>query len=160
MYTFAAFWPRAGAWVLDLLFVALLAVIPAMLLGFGLGYAVSSSQDEATTIFEEDEQDDNVALAAAGGAILAYTAVYATYFTIANGRGGGWGKRILGLRILRQRDGVSPGYGTGFLRMLIPAVFWSFISLLWLLDNLWCIWDSQKQCWHDKIAGTIVVVAR
>jgi uncharacterized RDD family membrane protein YckC len=25
------------------------------------------------------------------------------------------------------------------------------------LGFLWMIWDSNKQTWHDKIAGTVVV---
>lgn len=24
---------------------------------------------------------------------------------------------------------------------------------------LWCLWDAKKQCWHDKIADTVVVQA-
>ncbi len=31
------------------------------------------------------------------------------------------------------------------------------ISLASLLDDLWMLWDKQKQTLHDKIAGTIVV---
>jgi len=25
------------------------------------------------------------------------------------------------------------------------------------LGFLWCIWDSEQQTWHDKVAGTVVV---
>jgi uncharacterized RDD family membrane protein YckC len=163
LYTLVGFWPRAGAWLLDTLFVALLAIVPALLLGAGLAYAVSASQAEPQSVFEEDDQEGDVVLAALAGGLIGFYAVYLSYYTIANGRGGGWGKRIVGLRILRQRDGELPGYGTGFLRTVAPAMF-GFVplvgSLLQLLNYLWCIWDSQKQCWHDKVAGTLVVVAR
>ena len=27
----------------------------------------------------------------------------------------------------------------------------------WILDVLWPLWDSQKQCLHDKIASTVVL---
>jgi uncharacterized RDD family membrane protein YckC len=163
LFTLAGFWPRFGAWILDFLFVALLSVVPAVLLGAGLAYAVSSSQEEPQSVFEEDDQEGDVVLAAVAGGVIGYYAVYIVYFTVGNGRGGAWGKRILGLRILRQRDGQLPGYGSGFLRTIAPAMF-GFVpflgSVLQLLNYLWCIWDGQKQCWHDKVAGTLVVVAR
>ncbi|MBI5289209.1 MAG: RDD family protein [Chloroflexi bacterium] len=62
--------------------------------------------------------------------------------------------------MLRERDGSAPGYGTGFIRAFVSLALWIFISILWLLDKLWCIWDRQKQTWHDKIAGTVVVAVR
>jgi uncharacterized RDD family membrane protein YckC len=163
VYTLAAFWPRAGAWLLDLLFATLLAAIPGVILAIVLAFAVANSQEEPRTVFEEQDQEDDVALAAVGGFLLGYYPVYLAYFTIANAKGGGWGKRIVGLRILRHRDGAQPGYGTGFLRTIAPTLIGLVPlvgSILQLLDYLWCIWDGQKQTWHDKIAGTIVVVAR
>jgi uncharacterized RDD family membrane protein YckC len=160
LYTLAAFWPRFGAWVLDILFAALLALVPAVMIGAGLAFLVNSAQDEPGTVFEEDQQQEDVVVAAVIGGMLGYGGAYLAYFTVANGRGGGWGKRIMGLRIIRQRDGQTAGYGSGFIRALIPVLFWLFISVLWLLDHLWCVWDSQKQCWHDKVAGTLVVVTR
>jgi len=33
------------------------------------------------------------------------------------------------------------------------------ISLASLVDDLWMLWDKQKQTLHDKIASTIVVKA-
>jgi uncharacterized RDD family membrane protein YckC len=26
-----------------------------------------------------------------------------------------------------------------------------------MLDPLWCVWDNNRQCLHDKAVGTIVV---
>jgi hypothetical protein len=26
-----------------------------------------------------------------------------------------------------------------------------------LLDVLWCLWDEERQCLHDKVASTVVV---
>jgi uncharacterized RDD family membrane protein YckC len=156
VFTYAAFWPRFGAWLLDLLFSLLIAAIPAVILAVVLALAVSSSQEEAFTSFEEDQQNEDIALAAVGGAVLGYFPVYLAYHTIANAKGGGWGKRIVGLRVLRERDGELPGYGTGFLRIFITMVMGA-VNLVQLLDYLWCIWDAQKQTWHDKISGTVVV---
>ena len=163
MYTLAAFWPRAGAWLLDLLFSTLLGAIPGVILAIVLALAVASSQDEAFTQAQEDQNNENIAIAAIAGFALGFYPVQLAYYTIANAKGGGWGKRIVGLRILRQRDGALPGYGTGFLRTIAPSLIGLVPLVSYILvplNYLWCIWDSQKQCWHDKMAGTIVVVAR
>jgi len=29
--------------------------------------------------------------------------------------------------------------------------------VVFLLGYLWMLWDSEKQCWHDKFAGDVVV---
>ena len=155
-FTYAAFWPRFGAWLLDSLFSTLLAAIPGVALAVVLGLAVAANQEEPVSRFEEDNQDGNIALAAFGGFLLGYLPVYFGYHTIANAKGGGWGKRIVGLRVLKETTGENPGYGTGFLRIFITRLI-GFISIISLLDHLWCIWDRQKQTWHDKIAGTVVV---
>jgi uncharacterized RDD family membrane protein YckC len=31
------------------------------------------------------------------------------------------------------------------------------VSVLGLLDVLWCLWDGERQCLHDKVASTVVV---
>jgi uncharacterized RDD family membrane protein YckC/ribosomal protein L40E len=161
--TYAAFWPRAGAYLLDTLFATLLAAIPGVLLAILVGVLVAANQEEVATPVQEQDQEGELVLAIVGGFLLGYLPVYLAYFTIANAKGGGWGKRIVGLRILRARDGVLPGYGTGLLRTILPSLIGAVPfagSILQLLNYLWCIWDSQKQTWHDKIAGTVVVVAK
>lgn len=162
MYMFAAFWPRVGAWLLDFLFASLFALIPGILAAAALGLWVDSTHEELSVFDVEgqNQQDEELGYAIGGGFMLGYVPIYVLYKTIANAKGGGWGKRIAGLRTLRERDGALPGYGTGFLRTIFPVVLALTVLFLWALDKLWCIWDGRKQTWHDKIAGTIVVVAR
>jgi uncharacterized RDD family membrane protein YckC len=31
------------------------------------------------------------------------------------------------------------------------------ISWLGIINSLWCLWDPDRQCLHDKVADTIVV---
>ena len=52
-------------------------------------------------------------------------------------------------------DGGPVGIGKGLIRALVAYVsgFALGIGLLWM------IWDSKKQTWHDKAAGTVVVAA-
>jgi uncharacterized RDD family membrane protein YckC len=33
----------------------------------------------------------------------------------------------------------------------------NLVSVLGLLDVLWCLWDGECQCLHDKVASTVVV---
>jgi uncharacterized RDD family membrane protein YckC len=36
----------------------------------------------------------------------------------------------------------------------------SMMSWLGLLDSLWCLWDENCQCVHDKVADTVVITDR
>jgi uncharacterized RDD family membrane protein YckC len=63
------------------------------------------------------------------------------------------GKRALNIRVVRFQDGGPLGYGTAALRYVCR-----FLSTIpCLLGYFWMLWDPQKQTWHDKLAGTVVV---
>jgi uncharacterized RDD family membrane protein YckC len=63
------------------------------------------------------------------------------------------GMILLGLRVARETDGASPGLARSILRYV--GYFVSQIPLF--LGFIWVAFDSRKQGWHDKIAGTVVV---
>ena len=63
------------------------------------------------------------------------------------------GKRVLDIRVIDYATGGSLGYGKAFLRWIGRIVS----GAICLLGYLWMIWDKEKQTWHDKIAGTVVV---
>ena len=65
------------------------------------------------------------------------------------------GKAWLHIRPIRI-DGTSLGWGRSFGRI---GIYWvsSFLSWLGLLDPLWCLWDANQQCLHDKVVGTLVI---
>ncbi|MHB8520375.1 MAG: RDD family protein [Limisphaerales bacterium] len=67
-------------------------------------------------------------------------------------RGTTIGGVVMGIKILRQ-DGHPLNFGVALVRLL--ASFFSFMVLC--LGFFWAGWDKEKQSWHDKIAGTIVV---
>jgi uncharacterized RDD family membrane protein YckC len=61
---------------------------------------------------------------------------------------------LCNLRVVRL-DGRPIDWGTAIVRALS-----CFLSLVVLgLGFIWIAFDSEKQGWHDKIAGTIVVRA-
>jgi uncharacterized RDD family membrane protein YckC len=63
------------------------------------------------------------------------------------------GKRALGIRVIDFRTGGPIGFGRGVLRY--PARFLSALPLL--LGYFWMLWDKEKQTWHDKLIGDVVV---
>jgi uncharacterized RDD family membrane protein YckC len=63
------------------------------------------------------------------------------------------GMMLLGLRVAREVDGSLPGLARSILRYV--GYFISQLPLF--LGFIWIAFDSRKQGWHDKIAGTVVV---
>ncbi len=62
------------------------------------------------------------------------------------------GGTVLNLKVVRL-DGKPVTFGVAVVRGLVSVL--SFIVLF--LGFFWMIWDVEKQTWHDKIAGTVVV---
>ena len=55
---------------------------------------------------------------------------------------------------------VVPADGSGSVsigKALIRAVVGYISGFVLLLGFLWMLWDSNKQTWHDKAAGTYVI---
>ena len=78
--------------------------------------------------------------------------VYYIYFIGKSGQTPG--KRILKIKVVKKEGNAAPGYIGAFLREFVGK----FISGIVLgLGYVWILFDKQKQGWHDKIAGTIVV---
>jgi uncharacterized RDD family membrane protein YckC len=85
--------------------------------------------------------------------VLASLVGYWTYFE--GGESGQTpGKKVMGIRV-RSETGGPAGYGRAFGRNLVARVIGVF-PLVGLVDVLWPLWDSRKQCLHDKVASTIV----
>jgi uncharacterized RDD family membrane protein YckC len=85
------------------------------------------------------------------------TIVSLAYFTYFEGgpTGQTFGKKAIGIRVYDFRQGGSIGYGRGLLRQ-----FGKWLSAIPLgLGYFWMLWDKEKQCWQDKIAGSVVVPA-
>jgi uncharacterized RDD family membrane protein YckC len=79
------------------------------------------------------------------------------------------------LRVVKIESGALPGFETAAVRVgvlaalnLISQALGLFdneaiallvfpILLVFLLNYLWPIWDQDKQTFHDKAAGTVVV---
>ena len=125
--------PRAGFWRR---FAALL--IDSILLGIVQGILTAILSDSIGVVY------------------LLVTIINLAYFIYFEGGPTGMtiGKRALGIRVYDFRGGGGPiGYGRAFVRYLVRLV--SSIPLF--LGYFWMLWDKEKQCWHDKAAGCVVV---
>ena len=87
---------------------------------------------------------------------LVSSLVMVAYETILVGR---WertlGMRWLGIRVLGS-DGTPIGWGRSFVRAVVYWVF-ALFGCIGLVNVLWCLWDDDRQCLHDKAADSIVV---
>ena len=158
--SFAGFWERFLALFLDNTFAFLLAIPPALAL-FLLGVWLASNQQAApVTRGQRAPIHDGFGLTFTFAVICVFLLVAFAYHVIMTARGGGWGMRIMGIKIVRVDNGGPPGYGRAFGRVITRSVL-SLVpiagGLVQVLDNLWMIWDGKKQTWHDKAAGTFVV---
>ena len=81
--------------------------------------------------------------------------IAAAYFTVMIGadRGQTVGQMALGIRVIDFNTGGRIGYGRAFIRWLVSLISAAVI----LLGYLWMLWDTEKQCWHDKAANDVVV---
>jgi len=63
------------------------------------------------------------------------------------------GKMLMRLRVVDAATGGTPPLP----RLVARYVGYILSSLPLGLGYLWMLWDPQKQCWHDKLARTLVV---
>jgi uncharacterized RDD family membrane protein YckC len=77
------------------------------------------------------------------------------YYTYFEGSASGQtpGKKALGIRVISLSDGGPIGYGRAFIRYIGRIVSGIPIAL----GYFWMLWDKEKQTWHDKFAGSVVV---
>jgi uncharacterized RDD family membrane protein YckC len=80
--------------------------------------------------------------------------VYGFYVAYMNGeRGASPGKRITGLKVVRETDGQTIGGGMGIIRAIAHVID----SVICLIGYLFPLWDPKRQTLADKIIGTLVL---
>ncbi len=73
------------------------------------------------------------------------------------------GKRALGTKVVRASDRSKVGGGAAGGRAAVyalPPIVPIVGGLFALINELWLLWDRQRQCIHDKAAHTVVIKAR
>jgi len=149
-YQFAGFWRRFIAYMIDgfiigavfmlLMIVAVVAYFAGAMSGGGaiMGRMTGPGQMASLTLWMWVFS-------------IFMDIAYFTYFHGSTGRTPG--KMLLGLQVVSV-DGTPISFGTAFLR----SVGYLVSSLVFCLGYIWIAFDKKKQGWHDKIAGTVVII--
>ena len=130
---------RFGAFLIDNLIIFIpMTVITFALLGSAMTDPSSLSSGKAALI-------DLLRLVLGVGATVGFGYLDATKGTP--------GKRMLGLRVLREDNGQPVSVGLG-----IGRKFLGFVNVITCcIGGLWPLWDEKRQALHDKIVKTVVV---
>jgi uncharacterized RDD family membrane protein YckC len=156
----AGFGARLGAYLLDtLLYGALMAVaiIVAVVLGiasFADCSLVDYSDGSSELLCPDTAPSVGLLLAAIVIGVGGWLAVIVLYLVQLGRSGQTWGRRIVGIKVVRVGTGAAPGFWRAFGRQLFAGVISANVLYL---GYLWMLWDSDRQTWHDKVAGTVVV---
>ena len=158
----ASYGQRVGAWALD--FVASI-LIKFLLIIVALALLLRVAFSGFGSVF--DIPDWSFTIMVIATVVIGIGIGYIVWWLFALGRGQTPGKQIVGIRVIKD-DGSPSGWGYTFLREFVikfllvgtlagatSGMFW----LVWLVDNLWPLWDraGKMQTLHDKLLGTLVV---
>jgi uncharacterized RDD family membrane protein YckC len=124
------FWRRTGAYLIDIVGLAILTSIVGSL-GGGPGYFDTGPN---------------------GLGFVIDTVYFIALWTYWNGQT--LGMKALGIKVVKT-DGSALTLSTAIIRYI--GLIISFLVLL--IGVIWVAFDANKQGWHDKIAGTYVVKA-
>ena len=143
-YALSGWWRRVGATMLDGLVVVPIATLIGLALGADFGQLWSDSGDEHWL----------ATAGAAVGALLYFPAI----MRATDGRT--LGKMAARIRVVRT-DQAPMSFTRATWREAIvktaPTLLPWPLSPLWLLDDLWPLWDRENRAIHDMLAGTRVI---
>ena len=152
-YQFAGFWRRLVAYSIDGVIVGVVFIVLAIVAGLAyFSGAMSGDSQGWMSKLANLERFGSIGIVISALYALLFIA-YFTYFHCLNGRTPG--KKLLGLQVV-SADGSPISFGIAFLR----SVGYLVSSLLFTvpLGYIWAAFDKKKQGWHDKIAGTVVII--
>jgi uncharacterized RDD family membrane protein YckC len=151
--SFASWWGRVGAFLLDLLVLLVPSIVINALFGFGAnGWSGFGFSPNARSVIDEVGAGRYLA------ATLLNTAVGVGYYVYFHGKSGQTvGKKIVGIRVVGAQDGQAIGYSRAAGRYLVQIPISLLICIGPFLNYLWPLWDQRKQTWHDKAARSVVV---
>ena len=150
-YHFAGFWRRCVAYMIDGFIINVILML--LMIVAGIAYFAGAMSDNGGAIMAKMNDPGQMAsLTLWMWVFLIFINFgYFTYFHGSTGRTPG--KMLLGLQVV-SADGTPVSFGTAFLR----SVGYLVSSLVFCLGYIWIAFDKKKQGWHDKIAGTVVII--
>ncbi len=149
-YKYAGFWRRLVAFSIDGTIIFLIFVIFFIIASLAF---FSGALSVNRQIFFMDITDPGSIPPVMIYLWLFYIFLNIIYFTYFHGTTGRTpGKMIMNLQVISD-DGHPISFGTAFLRSV-----GYFVSNILYLGFIWVAFDKRKQSWHDKIAGTVVII--
>ncbi len=149
---------RLLAALLDTVFGALCALPGALVLGGAfLQIVIDASRGLEPDVSEIDPGRLLIGFALLGLGIFSLVIVQ---IIMVSTRGQTIGKRLLGIRIVRDDDGSNPGFARAWLlRSFVVGIIGMLptIGQVFTIVNLCFIFRADHRCLHDLIAGTKVV---
>jgi len=136
--------------------MSVFAIPGAILIAASFSDCYTFERFDGTTRLECPSGSPDGALIAGGAALIAagFLLVAFIYLRALGKSGQTWGRKIVGIKVIGERDGAPIGFGRALGRQLFAA----FISAqIFYLGYLWMLWDDKKQTWHDKVVNSIVV---
>lgn len=151
IYKFAGFWRRFIAYMIDGFIIGIVFFILMIVAGVAY-FAGAMSGDSGAMIARLTDPEQVTALSLWLWVFLIFMNIaYFTYFHGSTGRSPG--KMLLGLQVVTAQ-GNPVSFGIAFLR----SVGYLISSIAFCLGYIWVGFDKKKQGWHDKIAGTVVII--
>jgi len=150
-YKYAGFWRRLIAYSIDGFIISMVFIILMFISGIAFFSGIISSGSN-TWISEINDPERMLSFSLMFWFFS--TLINIAYFTYFHGSTGRTpGKMLIGLQVVSV-DGSPISFGTAFLR----SVGYLVSSLVFCLGFIWIGFDKKKQGWHDKIAGTVVII--
>jgi Predicted membrane protein/domain len=151
IYKYAGFWRRLVAYLIDSTIITIVFFVLFMIamMAFLLGSMSGNSSKWLADLMDPTRVSSILIFT-----WIFYAAMTIAYFTYFHGTTGRTpGKMLLGLQVL-SADGTPISFGIAFLR----AVGYLISGALFNIGFIWAAFDKRKQGWHDKIAGTVVII--
>lgn len=150
-YQFAGFWRRFVAYMIDGFIMGVISVL--FMIIAGIAYVAGAMSGDGGAMLAKMADPAQMASLTLWMWVFSvvFNMAYFTYFHGSSGRTPG--KRLLGLQVISS-EGTPISYGIAFLR----SVGYLVSSLVFCLGYIWIGFDKKKQGWHDKIAGTVVII--
>jgi len=132
---YVGFWARVGATLIDSLLIVAIT-LPLLFVIYGGGYFLSEALIKGPADF-----------------LISFVLPTIAIIAFCHLKQATPGKMLIGAKIVDAKTGSTPTT-----RKLVIRYFAYIISFIPLgLGYFWIAFDSRKQAWHDKLAGTVVV---
>ena len=151
VYKFAGFWRRFVASLIDNTIICIVFFVLFMIAMIAFFIGAATGEESAWIADLANPTKISSVMIFIWLFLLVITLGYFTYFHGTTGRTPG--KMLLGLQVVNE-DGTPVTFGIAFLR----SVGYLVSGAIFYLGFIWAGFDKKKQSWHDKIAGTVVII--